>query len=639
MNAQAKWNPLLGRTWLFVTLSLAVAAGAIALGSRIVARSSTPTLALYVVPGAAFAALGLLWCLYRPPRAVIGGEGHVGWYIASIGVLLAFAALALVSVRGSPLWKPMLFYVAYAAAVTVLLAQSLLAPRRGAAVAVAVVEAALLLGVYAAATQLPTLAGAGADTQFHRLAVERAAAAGTTSVITQPYATFAGYHVLPILLVMAGWASKPTLTLVDTASAAALVTACVLIARRGFGERAAIATVALVIASPATLAMVASVSPSKAGVWAVLAIAICLRLRSRAGILVALLFSAVAFLYHPALGAAAGVILGPALILFDVLPGAAWFRRLGRRLGIASDEPEGTQRVRILPLFVLGVLAIVGVAYVAITDPHLIAIFLVPLTHQGSQEGALGIVRVASLSVSFVQQTLLVNLSDLAFFAPALCVATAAILGAWKREAAFVATMLVSVLGTVTVIMATGLFLVGPERFIAIEEALLATLAGAGVLILILASRRTTVQVVVTLVVGALLFGQVSSYRADGDPLLSPDVPKQTDVLTSHEVAFVKTIKPHLTEEDSLSMDWFTYFEGANFPSHNEFTFWNDPVSRFRTNATHARAVHDGDVFAWSRQATQRALQADDWERATRVNDVLYANGDITAGIVVEAPV
>lgn len=633
MTESPRWNPLFGKSWLFIILSVALVVGALLAGDHFISRSTTPTLALYVVPAATFGGLGILWALYRPPSTAEEVEGQPRGYAVTVAAFLVLSAVALLSVKDSPQWKPMLFYLAYAAAIGTLLAQGILAPKRGLAIAIGIVEVGILLAIYSAATQLPTFAGAGADTQFHRLAIERAAAAGSTSVITQPYSTFAGYYVLPVLLVMGGWGFKGALALVDAGLATALVAVCAVLARRAFGDRAALATIPLVAASPATLAMLAAVSPSKAGTWAVIAIAVCLLVRTGGGLILALVLAAAAFLYHPILGAAAAIVLTPAIILLDVFPAQRILHAWGRTIGLATTLPTSEPRPWVIPIIVLTLEAVVAIAYTVLSDPHLVAVLLAPVTHQGSQAAALGVVRVATLGSGFVAQTLLVNLSELVFFVPALFVATAAVFGAWKRDAAFVATMLLSVLAFIVAVILSGAFLLGPERFILIEDALVAIAAGAGLVVLAGRFRRHWARLALVLAVTLLLMAQSTSYRADGNALFSPDIPKQTDDLSAQTVAFVLSIKPHLSENDSASMDFFTSFHGANFPSHNEQTLWNDPISRYRTNTTSHGAIPPGDVYAWSKTAAKRSLEEPDWQRATAMNDALYDNGDIIAGV------
>lgn len=641
MNPRASWNPLVGRPRALVAAIVAVAALAFAAGLVAVYRASAPTLGLFLVPAGAFAAFGLLAALYSPSRREEqvdddgGSPDAFAWMVAAF---LLSCAVALATLDGVGLWKPLAYYLAYAFAAAVLLAQSVVSPRRSVlALVVGVVEATLLLAIATAGTQLPTLALAGADSQFHRLAIEGAAAAGTTAAITAPYDVFSGYHALPIILVRAGLGIKLAVTTANIVIAGALALASALLVSRAFGTRVAIAALALLACSPGIISTAVTISPSKEGVWALVVAAFLLVTRTRAGLGLAALFSLVAFLYHPVLGAAAIVLFVPALLFFEYLPGPRWMHRLAERLGghgAMTEGPAPQARTRsYVPLYVMVGLVALSALWIGLASPRLIGIMLSPFTHAGSQEGALGVVRVATMTRGFLAQTLWVNLTDLWLLAPATFVIVAALLGAWRREAALLAAMLVALLGMVAFILAAGLFLAGPERFIALQDALTTMLAAPAVVLLLARVRSTGPRVALVLFIAVCLFGQASSYRSDGGGALAPDVPKQTDVLTPQLVSMVKTLQPHLTSQDALSMDYYSAFEGANFPSHNAITWWNAPVSRFSTNVTDGSSVRHGDIFTWSRQAAERSLQTGGWERASLVGDVLYDNGDLVAGV------
>lgn len=647
MTAGGAWNPLRGRRDRFV-MAVAGVVGLASLAALVaIYRASAPTLGLYLVPAAAFAAIGFLWALHCPPQPEGGDDaGDPRAFTVLVAALIGLCALALATTRGMGEWKPLAFYVSYAAAIAVLVAQALVAPPRSRlALAVALAEASALLALFTLATQVPTLVLAGADTQFHRLAIQRAAEAGSTAIITAPYNLFSGYHALPILLVQAGLSIKVAVIITQIVLAVALVVATGLVAARAFDERAAIVAVALLAASPGIVSMVSSISPSKAGVWALLAAVYCLFTRSRGAYLLVALFVLTAFLYHPVLGAAALVLFAPALLFFEYLPGASWMASLGRRIGLhdpaRAPPARAASKFRIYaPLLIFAVIVAGAAAWIFLRSPRLAAIMLSPFTHAGNQEGALGVVRVPTLTGRFLIETLWVNLTDLWLLAAAAFVIVAVLLGAWRREAALLSAMLVSLLAMVAAIIGAGLFLAGPERFIALQGVLTVTLAAPAVLLVLGQFRRrsavgrsTRAQLFAFAALGLLIFGQASSYRGDGDAALAPDVPKQSDVLTPQIVAMVQALQPHLKGTDALSMDYTTMFHGANFPSHNEFTLWNAPVSRFATNASDGAQVRHGDVFTWSRLAADRSVQREAWERTSLVDDVLYDNGDVVAGI------
>jgi hypothetical protein len=265
--------------------------------------------------------------------------------------------------------------------------------------------------------------------------------------------------------------------------------------------------------------------------------------------------------------------------------------------------------------------------------PTVLALLIAPLFFPGSQLAALGAIRVPTFTPSLISQILLVNLAGAALLVAAVFAAARAILLPRNPAATLLGIGLFTVLGLAAAIVGLGLFLAGPERFLALEEILTALVAAPAILLLAskTRSRRSRILAAGTLLV--VVFVSVSSYRVDGNVYLSRDVPKQTDVLRPELNAAVATLKPHVSADDTLTVDPYVAFYGTNFPSHADVTFWREPLPTEAIRPLEGNEIARGALFAWNVEATARLRIDAEWGHATALADRAYDNGLVVGGV------
>ncbi|MFA5862283.1 MAG: hypothetical protein WDA16_11375 [Candidatus Thermoplasmatota archaeon] len=631
-------NGLARNRFLFLgILALVAGTGAFTLWT-VPPSMSVPALGLYVIPIVTFATIGGLFALRYPrarPREPSTARPML--HAALVLTTLCLGAAALATTRGQSVWKPLSFYALYAAACTTLLVQALVAPRARWAIALCAVQSAALLALVALTTQLMTAEGFGADTVFHRKAAETIVATGSHDHITVPYSVFTGLHDQIALLRLAGAPPRVALALTGVLIGVATVTAAALFLGRAFGSRSAMVGAALVAFSPRLLETVATISPSKMGVWALIAVLAFASMPGIAPAGVAVAMGALAFFYHPTLGfaflVAASVYIGFVHVL-----GVEWLARLGGWLGFGRN-PSAARRTGHWWALPTGIVALsaLALAWVDLRAPRLIPFVLNTFNVQGDQSGAIGAAHVTTNSVinDFMTQTMLLDVTTAVLVIPAFYVLTRSLVTPGRRPAFLVTTALASVVGVAALITVARLFILGVGRFLALEDILITIVAAPAVVLMLQAvARAPPVWFTVVLVISGVAFVSAASYRIDGSDLLWGGIPKQTDYVAKELTVAAETLRPTLTEKDRLASDLYSGLGIASFPSHTYATLWEAPLNRYNTTVLEGEAAPAaGTVLLHSKEAAARAHDTKRWQAIDQDASVLYANGIMIGGV------
>lgn len=628
----ARLNPFERGGWRFA-LGLAVLLGGGALGGAwLVQASSLPALWLFVVPFAGLLMLGVLIAL-RAPRATERATGDAAAHARWLALSIVAAALALLTLRDVLVWKPLAFYLFYAAAATALLLAGLRSPRTPRALALELAVGALLLGIVALGSQGLLPGRFGADTVFHRRAVEALVEAGSRHAIVAPYNSFAGYHLVIAVLVMSGISSGWAIVVGTWLLAGAALVAATLIAHRAFGTGAGALVPGLLAGAAGFLPALTAASPSKGATFALL---LAVYAATRPGVRGALLLAvscAVAFYYHPLLGAASALVAGAGAMLVGIRA-EGFLARLGVAFGFQAEAAPSrrlsTRALWLLGLFMTGAVAAVATAVASV--PSLQKVVAGPASAL-DQTAAVGAVRAAA-TPDLVVQTLVLNLATFALLVPAgYALARASFAprspGQLALAAAF-STMLLFVGGVVL----TGSFLLGVERLIMPALALATILAAGAVPVAFAAIQRSqAARALGVLVIAVIVLVATSSYRIDGNDIFSPAVPKQADYVSAAMASAIESLRPHLREEDTVVFDQTTGYVAANFPSHSDVTLYFAPVDRFHLFVLEAPAPPPGAMYLFSNEGTARAHD-ERWGPIAMTSDRIFDNGAFVGGFI-----
>ena len=561
-----------------------------------------PSFAVFVFEYGYFIIFGLVvYLFFRQRRQRRLPELPDAGFPALSIVFITLLGGALLSVVDSLYERPLAYYVLFAAAVTVILVQTIgFDPKLGRRRHIILLEALSipLLNNFTFNRVQPYLFGA--DSTWHMNAAAEIASTGGMPAWMGVYLTYPWFHFWAAeTMVVTGTVIVAFVSATFLHAVIALL-ASYLILRQLTTERTALVGSLFVLASSTFMTSGLEYVPVKSGM-AILLFAFWIAIRASGdwrfwGIYL-LLFPA-AFLYHPVFGfllvmiSLAGVLASQSTAIANSLNSF----RLRLKPRARSVPPIRAQPLKATPIiapFLFSIVVFVG--YLLYISPDIFQESIRALTFPDDQLGALGTIRGATPTSPFIFQSMLSSLGI-----TAVLILVVPILLSWAREAKdharrFFIYSYLAILSSVSLIVVGDLFLLGPARFLATLDLFAAMAAGPGLILVLTRVRLSRKHL---FVVAALFFGLVMvsalSYRTDANTHLSPNIPTGLGYLQQDVVAVAQFLQPRATAETTISLDGYMMYWIANFPERSPFSLYNNPI--LPTNIHDVISVPEGVV-------------------------------------------